>query len=146
MSENKVDPDADPNISIPDKIISPSSSNLEMVFNKLGSLIKKSMDKQDSTLTMKILKRRKHRKNSTKICILNASSLYGFDSAEEPLDSLLMIISKKSPAKVLTHLYFVMGNFDVVIVQGLATAIRGILTGKPVFSIVNFLERNNAII
>ena len=49
MSESKVDLDADQNIPIPDKISSSCLSKLEMMVNKLGSLIKKSMCKQAST-------------------------------------------------------------------------------------------------
>ena len=85
MSESKVDLDADQNIPIPDKISSSCLSKLEMMVNKLGSLIKNQ-------------------------CV-------------NKIQHLLTIVSKKSPAKVFTHLYFVTSNFDVFIVQRLATAI-----------------------
>ena len=58
-----------------------------------------------------------------KIWILNASSEDGFRQVIIPSDSLLTLISKKSHAKVLTHLYFMMNNEVVFIIQGLATSL-----------------------
>ena len=60
---------------------------------------------------------------NSKECILNASLKRGLKPASEPEDSLLVIMTKKSPAKVLTHLYFVLNRLDIFIVQGLATAL-----------------------
>ncbi len=83
------------------------------------------MDKQNFTPDYENSKKKKAWKeldSNMIIYILSASSLDRFDPAEEPSDSLLMNISKKLPAKVVSHLYFVMSNFDILIVQGLATA------------------------
>ena len=87
-----------------------------------------------------------------KECLLNAGSTRGVKPADNPEDSLLTVITKKSPAKVLTHLYFVLNRFDVVIVQGLATALsRMILLSTPNWkSILNLSPffvppRNNKI-
>ncbi len=63
---------------------------------------------------------------------MNASLKRGLKPASEPEDSLLVIMTKKSPAKVLTHLYFVLNRLDIFIVQGLATALsRMILLSSP---------------
>ena len=144
MSENEIDTDADPEVMIPDKISPTSSANLEMVFNKLGSFIKKSMEKQDSTSDYESSQKNKAWKeldSNMKICILNASSFDGFDARDRPADSFLTLIAKKSPAKVLTHLYFVMSNFDVSIVQGLATAIsQMILLSTPTWKQISNLS------
>ena len=67
-----------------------------------------------------------------KNCVLNASSSRGVCLAKVPEDLLLTIITKKLPANVLTHLYFVLNKYDIVIVQGLATALsRMILLSTP---------------
>ena len=81
----------------PEKISPTSSSNLEMVFNKLGSLIEKSIKKQDNISDYKSSQKRqawKELDSIMKICILNASSVDGFDPADSPVDLLLLIISK----------------------------------------------------
>ena len=59
-----------------------------------------------------------------------------------PEESLLNIITKKSPAKdLLTHLYFVLNRFDIVIVQGLATALsRIILLSTPTWRNISNLS------
>ena len=115
-----------------------------MVFNKLGSLIEKSIDKQDLTSDDKSSQKKntwKELDSNIKICILNASLLDGFDPVDNPADSLLMIVSKKSPVNVLAHLYFVMSNFDVAIVQGLATALcRMILLSTPTWKQISNLS------
>ena len=121
-----------------------SSSNLEMVFNKLGSLLEKSIEKQENNNDYELSQRKKAWReldSNMKTCILNASSLDGFDAADKPVDSLLTIMSKKSPAKVLTHLYFEMSNHDVIVVQGLATALsRMILLSTPTWKQISNLS------
>ena len=97
-----------------------------MVFNKLGSLIEKSIDKQDSTSNYKRSQKKKAWKELDlymKTCILNVSSSVGINPPEDPAASLLTIMSKKSPVQFVTHFYFVMSNFNVSVVQSLATAI-----------------------
>ena len=143
LPKEKIDLDADPEVNIPEEISPSSASNLEMVFNKLGSLLEKSMDKQDSSDYESSQKRKawKELDSNMKTCILNASSVDGFDALENPEDSLLTILSKKSPAKVLTHLYFMMNGNDVIIVQGLATAIsRMILLSTPTWKQISNLS------
>ena len=83
---------------------------------------------------------------------MNAGSTRGVKPADNPEDSLLTILTKKSPAKVLTHLYFVLNRFDVVTVQGLATALsRMILLSTPNWKSISNLSpffvppRNNKI-
>ena len=94
-----IDTEADPEISIP-KEISPSSlSNLEMVFHKLGLIIEKSL-KKNSTQDVDYEKSQKKKAwkeldSNIKTCILNASSIDGFEKKESPEDSFLTIISKK---------------------------------------------------
>ena len=76
-----------------------------------------------------------------KTCVLNASSSRGVCPAKELEDSLLAIITKKSPAKVLTHLYFVLNKCDIVIFQGLATELsRMILLSTPTWRNVSNLS------
>ena len=108
-----VDTEADPDISIPEEISPTSSSNLEMVFHKLGLIIEKSMDKNTQDVDYRKSQKKKAWKeleSNIKTCILNASSIDGFEKKESPEDSFLTIISKKSPARVLTHLYFEMNE------------------------------------
>ena len=143
LPKEKIDLEADPEVSIPEEISPTSASNLEMVFNKLGSLLEKSMEKQDSSDYESSQKKKawKELDSNIKTCILNASSKDGFDSAKVPEDSLLTIIAKKSPAKVLTHLYFMMNGNDVIIIQGLATAIsRTILLSTPTWKQITNLS------
>ena len=144
MSEDEIDTKADPEVSLPEKISPTSSANLEMVFNKLGSIIEKSMEKQENSSDYESSQKKKVWKeldSNMKNCILNASSVDGFDPAFAPQDSLLSVMSKKSPAKVLTHLYFEMSNFDVSIVQGLVTALsRMILLSTPTWKQISNLS------
>ena len=130
-----IDTEADPDISIPEEISPTSSSYLEIVFHKLGSIIKKQWKRILKKLIIKKLQKRKAWKeldSNIKTCILNASSIDGFDKKDQPTESFLTIRAKKSPAKVLTHLYFEMNGFNVRIIQGLATAIsRTILLSTP---------------
>ena len=139
-----IDTEADPDISIPEEISPTSSSNLEMVFHKLGSIIEKSMEKNTQDMDYEKSQKKKAWKeldSNIKTCVLNASSIDGFDKQEKPEDSFLTIISKKSPAKVLTHLYFEMNGFDVLIIQGLATAIsRTILLSTPTWKQISNLS------
>ena len=143
LPKEKIDTEADPDVSIPDEISPSSASNLEMVFNKLGTLLEKSIEKQDSSDYESSQKKKawKELDSNMKTCILNASSKDGFDALKTPEDSFLTIIAKKSPAKVLTHLYFMMNGNDVIIAQGLATAIsRMILLSTPTWKQITNLS------
>ena len=139
-----VDVEADPDISIPEEISPASSSNLEMVFHKLGSIIKKPMEKNSQEVDSEKSQQKKVWKEldfNIKKCILNASSINGFDKKDEPTESFLTIIAKKSPAKVLTHLYFEMNLFNVLIIQCLATAISmTILLSTPTWKQISNLS------
>ena len=76
-----------------------------------------------------------------KDCVLNASSSMGVCPTEAPEDSLLTIMTKKSPAKILTHLHFVLNGRDIVIVQGLSTALsRMILLSTPTWRNISNLS------
>ena len=64
MSEDKDDLEANPDIkSIPEEIDPSSSSSLEMVFNKLGLLLEKSMDINKIQPMMQVCRRRLLRKS-----------------------------------------------------------------------------------
>ena len=93
-----IDMEADPDILIPEEIIPTSSSNLEIVFHKLGSIVKKSMEKNTPDIDYEKSQKKKAWKeldSNIKTCILNASSIDGFEKKESPEDSFLTIISKK---------------------------------------------------
>ena len=49
MSEERVYLAADPDVGIPEEISSTSSLKMDMIFNKIDFLLKKSMGKQDSS-------------------------------------------------------------------------------------------------
>ena len=127
MPSESVNIRADPEVKIPEKISPTSSTNLEVLFHKLGEIIKKSMEKQTAKeINYEESQKRKAWKeldSNMKKCVLNGSSSQGVCPAEEPEDSLLSIITKMLPARVLTHLYFVLNKCDIVIVQGLVTAL-----------------------
>jgi len=156
LPADSIDTKADPDVEIPEEISPTSTKHLESVFHKLGSIIEKSMEKQstkDSNYEDSQKKKAwKELDSSMKGCILNAGSSRGVKPASIPEDSLLTMITKKSPAKVLTHLYFVLNRFDIVIIQGLATALsRMILLSTPTWRNISNLSpffvppRNNKI-
>ena len=144
MQKGSVDIQADPQVEIPEEISPKSSTNLEIVFHKLGAIIEKSMEKSTKEVNYEESQKKKAWKEldtSMKECILNASSERGIEPVNEPEDSLLTIITKRSPAKILTHLYFVLNKCDIVIVQGLATALsRMILLSTPTWRNISNLS------
>ena len=145
LPAESIDTEADPLIDVPEEISPTSARNLEAVFYKLGSIIEKSMEKQSAKESnyeeSQKKKAWKELDSSMKECILNAGSIRGVKPLSVPEDSLLTIITKKSPAKVLTHLYFVLNRFDIVIVQGLATALsRMILLSTPTWRNISNLS------
>ena len=136
IDKELIDVDADPDVEIPEEISPTSKMNLETIFKNLGLILQDSMDKQSSKETnYEDSQKKKVWKEldiNSKECFLNASSKRGLKPASDPEDSLLVIMTKKSPAKILTHLYFVLNRLDIFIVQGLATALsRMILLSTP---------------
>ena len=104
--------------------------------NKLGSVIEQALNKKSSetdyeeTAKKKILR---EMDGNTKFCLLNGAAKHAnIAPALEVCDSFLSILSKQSPAKVITHLYFVLRHRDITIAQGLATALsRAIILSFP---------------
>ena len=119
MPHGSVDTNSDPEVQVPQKISPTSSNNLEVVFHKLGEIIEKSMERQsvkESNYGESQKKKAwKELDSSIKDCVLNASSSMGVCPAEALEDSLLTIMTKKSPAKISTHLYFVLNRRNIVI-------------------------------
>ena len=99
MHEDKVDLVVDPEVSLLEEISPIIASNIEMVFNKLESLVEKSMNKQDNNYCdgSQKKKARKELDSNMKTCILNVSSEDGFDPAESLADFVKIIMSKKPP-------------------------------------------------
>lgn len=136
IDDELIDLEADPQVEILEEISPRSATNLQTVFHQLGSILKSSMAKNSANeVNYEESQKKKAWKEldfSLKECILNASSKRGVFPKDKPEDSLLILMTKKSPAKILTHLYFVLNKLDIFIVQGLATALsRMILLSTP---------------
>ena len=145
IDKKLIDVNADPEVDIPDQISPTSEMNLETIYKNLGSTLqvsKKNHSLKESNYEN--LQKRKVWKEldiNSKECILNASSEIGLNRETEPEDSLLIIMTKKSPDKVLTHVYFVLNRLDIFIVQNLVTALsRMIPPSTPLWKNISNLS------